>query len=1137
MLDELREATHRRKKTLMVRCRRRISALALVLVVFLVTAVTELHAANPPREGYSKVLVGKLLFAQPDATAAPSVLAGLDATILEEYEANLLASVRTAQVATVQARGRQARLDVHDSEHFDHLYVAGRRLDTRLGTERSFPARSVDAPYRAGEMGTWVIQFVGPIKPQWVSELSAAGVVFVQYLAYNGYIVAGSRETMKTISGHSFVQFIDQFHASLKPTVGATESEVLLWIQLAQADTTDETVGILERMSVSGIQSSPWSRTEVRVEGSFRPADLETIVRLPLVIAVTRRPEVGMSGEREALSLTSVTPGTGGGRYKNWLADICEVCGNLQADGYYIGIADLGVDGGFHAQAASIAGEPNSSDQHRDELAKSRLVRGTQFESSDPPWDPASGKWPDSTNSLHDVNGHGTMVAAIAAGNPPPTGSVDGDRYFYGMGVAPTAGLVVSKINVRRIAEGNTAIRDVVQDARLNPTQRAYIQNHSYNQYTFENNLSCGQLFDGYYTTLSRDFDQYARDADPATPALEQTLLTVSSGNTFGQAFPHYDDQACWEPRKFLALPPATAKNVLALGMAENRRGDSALWNCWGGLAESYDNIASNSKRGTANPGWYKPDLTAVASDITSLRTSDLAPPPVGDDYCQNGGALNPALPAEYFSSSGTSFAAPAAAGAAILASRYYAARVNGNASSASPALLKAMLVAGARSMRGGLDRGKVRAWRPQQSHSGGDLVIPRRPGIPPDDHVYKLQFSGTSSAVEPNWLPSGTTLESSGLRWDRVQAEEVIGGFPNDRQGFGRLHLEDVLSSYPSRDLLPAVAAPLPAAAPWTRAYKVHDGNKEVRIVIAWTDLPREIPQPDPDDPPYITGIPLVNDLDLSVELGTPCTVRYLGNRMSDDVSTPYAGCTETTFDRMNNMEVIRFSAAESTVFTVKVGRYAGTEPQDFAIVAYNAYESGQPAPPVPPANFRATAASLSTANLSWSAASGADSYDVQRSNHISMPFVTIASGITTTSYSNSGLEAGKAYLYRVRSRKTGSPVVAASEPDVATTVPFADDPVVARITPIRAQHVTQLRTAASAVRDTAGLAASAWAEGIVPLQTTVKASHFTELRDAIDAALQVLGITTSAYTDPLIPEVTPIRAVHVNELRDRIR
>ena len=42
-------------------------------------------------------------------------------------------------------------------------------------------------------------------------------------------------------------------------------------------------------------------------------------------------------------------------------------------------------------------------------------------------------------------------------------------------------------------------------------------------------------------------------------------------------------------------------------------------------------------------------------------------------------------------------------------------------------------------------------------------------------------------------------------------------------------------------------------------------DENKEVRIVIAWTDLPQEIPQPEPDDPPYITGIPLVNDLDLS--------------------------------------------------------------------------------------------------------------------------------------------------------------------------------------------------------------------------------------------------------------------------------
>jgi len=145
-------------------------------------------------------------------------------------------------------------------------------------------------------------------------------------------------------------------------------------------------LALLERLSIGGIESAPWSPAELRVEGVFDGSDVETILREPLVMALARRPKIDVSDERAAMSLTNFAPGTNPGKYKKWLGDLCEVCGNLSGDGYYVGLADLGIDGGSHAAAAQISGEPNASGLHRVDLrqvesftvghSKIRLARG-----------------------------------------------------------------------------------------------------------------------------------------------------------------------------------------------------------------------------------------------------------------------------------------------------------------------------------------------------------------------------------------------------------------------------------------------------------------------------------------------------------------------------------------------------------------------------------------------------------------------------------------------------------------------------------------------------------------------------------------------------------------------------------------
>ena len=68
--------------------------------------------------------------------------------------------------------------------------------------------------------------------------------------------------------------------------------------------------------------------------------------------------------------------------------------------------------------------------------------------------------------------------------------------------------------------------------------------------------------------------------------------------------------------------------------------------------------------------------------------------------------------------------------------------------------------------------------------------------------------------------------------------------------------------------------------------------------------------------------------------------------------------------------------------------------------------------------------------------------------------------------------------------------------------------------------------------------LAAFTWTDAtITPEVTPVKAVHLTELRTALNEAYRAANRDVPAYTDPVItPRVTPIRLVHMTELRKAV-
>jgi glucose/arabinose dehydrogenase len=102
-----------------------------------------------------------------------------------------------------------------------------------------------------------------------------------------------------------------------------------------------------------------------------------------------------------------------------------------------------------------------------------------------------------------------------------------------------------------------------------------------------------------------------------------------------------------------------------------------------------------------------------------------------------------------------------------------------------------------------------------------------------------------------------------------------------------------------------------------------------------------------------------------------------------------------------------------------------------------------------------------------------------------------------------------------------------------------FADDPLAAGVTPVKAVHVTDLRLAIDRERTRRSLAEFAWTDPVlVPGVTPVKAIHPAEMRTALDQAYQAARLTPPTYADPAIaPGEVPARVPHVAELRAAVR
>jgi hypothetical protein len=509
-------------------------------------------------------------------------------------------------------------------------------------------------------------------------------------------------------------------------------------------------------------------------------------------------------------------------------------------DNTKIGILDSGFDFGTMTFPAGNPPHPDFDDPSGPNPTILKLLPNSAFGSD-----------------VSDRYTHGTVVASVISGWVPfATRAKDSENYRYSHGLAPTAKTVMYKIY--ECGFGNT-----LNDG-LNALQPETVNVINYSL----NAIGSGGCA---YTAEAATMDQRTRS--------DNWLFTVSAGNTV-------DGGGCPNVRT-----PGTSKNAITFGATDNftlnwpnstanPRGAFCDWN-WLPPEADARNIPSFSAQARSD-SVVKPDLVAPGLRVTgpvSRLSTRCSTPSVGifcNENLETDGGITYAVTA------GTSYAAPAGAGAAAVVRRWYANLFSGNPP--SPAMTKAMLINGAR------DLGANAALGTQAAH----VLIPH--------------------PTNPDALALG----------------DPIANIPNNYQGWGMLNLTRLLGPASNYFFLDQSGGLKPGGPPFQKYLYVVDGSKAIRLTTVWTDLASGVG----------SSYQVVNDLNLLVCGGAPQKC-WQGNHLlgGQSLARPPAPIFR---DSVNNVEQViigpgALSTGASIILTLDPWNVMSSG-QDFAVFADNA-------------------------------------------------------------------------------------------------------------------------------------------------------------------------------------------------------
>ncbi|MFH0907425.1 MAG: S8 family serine peptidase [bacterium] len=733
-----------------------------VLILLLMFGLTWVARADP---GYRATLSDRHKLRVEDREVAQRLIDG---------GAELVADYGSFQVLEVNREGKRrfsGRDRVEDRDEGNWILLNAGAIDT---TDGATPAARTALRSFIGKR-LHLVQFRGPVKPEWLDELAGTGVQIVTYVPHNAYLVYGDAGALARVTAlkgaRPHVQWEGGLVDSDKIHPRARRSGVEWYaIQLVEDEpANEETRMLLDALKLEPVRQRNRVLHYINLVVRLPPGAIDGIAAQPDVVSIHAHEVPKKLDERQDQIVAGLITGTQptGPGYLAWLASKGFAQTQFNGSGFSVDVTDSGIDN------ATLA--PNHFGLYN---------AGNVGLTSRVMWSRLEGT-PNSGSTRQGCDGHGNINAHIIAGYNDLSGfpHTDSDGFHYGLGVCPF------------VRVGSSVIFD--PDYYTWPDFEDMIS-RAYNDGARISSDSWGANVYGDYDDSSQAYDVLVRDAQPAGAAVSVTgnqemVIVFAAGNS--------------GPYSQTVGSPATAKNIITVGAAENVH-SHALTN--GGNAssgsdgcgftdadnDSTEDMATFSSRGPCSDGRQKPDVVAPGSHITGGVAQEGPPTDTGtgndlscfkaSGVCALPGQGGTGNPNNFFptnqqfwsTSSGTSHSTPAVAGGCALIRQYF---INHEWGIPSPAMVKAYLMNSTRYMTGLSANDNL--WSAHQGMGAVNL------GTAFDD-VYRMlsdqETTNTFTATGQTRVFEGTVTDTGKpfrvtLAWSDAPGSTIGNAFNND--------------------------------------------------------------------------------------------------------------------------------------------------------------------------------------------------------------------------------------------------------------------------------------------------------------------------------------------------------------------
>jgi serine protease AprX len=599
------------------------------------------------------------------------------ATLIEDYDA-----FAVVEATPAVARAVAQALPTEDITAHYRIPLSGREVDPLARPTQD----AVDeGPHH------YIVQFIGPVKPSWLSAVKRAGATLRAPYSGFAYLVRANRATVDKMRGLEAVRWVGHlpYADRVAPGLATTGKRATRGLLPRRKVVPGELVAeVFDGAHVAGVA------TAARALG-FKVLHADKAARTLTLALGDGSGAAELAGKVRELAtahgvrfirervLRRPSNDVATGLMHNARAAVQPNGFRLTGAGEVVAVCDTGLD----------TGEPAAI--HPDFAGRVLAIKSYPIT---PDWadlvtNPGGNDGPADLDS-----GHGTHVA----------GSVLGDGSASANGPALIRG---------HAHKAKLVFQAVEQEMKWKPSAPANLRGERFLLAGIPNNLK--RLFQFAYDQGARihsnswgggdpgAYDDQCRQFDDFVWRRKDFCFVVAAGND------GTDRDGDGRINEMSVSSPGTAKNCVTVGASENLRPEfdaQRYGDWWPGdfpvapfrsdpMADNASHVAAFSSRGPTADGRVKPDVVAPGTFILSTRSSRIA----ANNFAW---AAYPPDKKAYFHMGGTSMATPLTAGALALIREFL--RTRRGLAGPTAALVKAVLIAGARRLPGTRDPGAV---------------------------------------------------------------------------------------------------------------------------------------------------------------------------------------------------------------------------------------------------------------------------------------------------------------------------------------------------------------------------------------------------------------------------------------------